>query len=232
MINVICLKHGNKYSSEYINKLYNMVERHLSMPHRFVCFTDNPEDINTDIEIRLLPTDNKYQGWWWKPYVFKQGHFEDSDVNLFIDLDMVIVNNIDQLLTYMPGKFMGLRDVSRVFRRVPDKLGSAILRWPANEYSDIWSILESNYFFTKKFPGDQDLIWHLHKNNIEFYPDDWIVSYKWEVRSRSDLVLTDSKWQFKDTKNPTINPNTCILAFHGTPNPHEVFDPIIVDNWQ
>lgn len=232
MINVICLKHGNKYSSEYVNKLYSMIQRHLSMPHRFVCFTDNPENINTNIDIRLLPNDDMYKGWWWKPYVFKQGHFEEGDINLFIDLDMVIINNIDRLLTYMPNKFIGLRDVSRVFRRVPDKLGSAILRWPANEYSDIWSTLESNCSFTKKFPGDQDLIWHLHKNNIEFYPDDWIVSYKWEVRRRADLVLTDSRWHFKDIKNPIVDPNTCILAFHGTPNPHEVFDPIIVDNWR
>jgi hypothetical protein len=209
-----------------------MVQRHLSIPHRFICFTDNPKDIDTNIEIRLLPEDKNYQGWWWKPYIFKQGHFNNGDVNLFIDLDMVIVKNIDQLITYMPDKFIGLRDVSRVFGTVPTKLGSAVLRWPANEYSDIWSTLELNYSFTKKFPGDQDLIWYLHRNSITFYPDNWIVSYKWEVRSRSELTLSNSVWNFKEVRNPDINPNTCILAFHGTPNPHDVKDPIILDNWR
>ena len=38
---VVCLKHGSKYSSEYVNKLYNMCKRHLTVPYEFVCFTDD-----------------------------------------------------------------------------------------------------------------------------------------------------------------------------------------------
>ena len=30
---IVCLKHGTKYSSEYVNKLYNMVKRHCTIPH-------------------------------------------------------------------------------------------------------------------------------------------------------------------------------------------------------
>ncbi|GAH56014.1 unnamed protein product, partial [marine sediment metagenome] len=46
MITVCCLKVGDKYSSEYVNKLYSMVERNLTVEHDFICITDNPEGVN------------------------------------------------------------------------------------------------------------------------------------------------------------------------------------------
>lgn len=209
-----------------------MIQRHLTVPHRFICFTDDPHNINPNIEIRLLPLDNKYSGWWWKPYVFKSGHFNNGDTNFFIDLDMVIVSNIDKLISYSPGSFMGLEDVGRVFGRGVDKLGSAILRWPANQYSDIWTSIEKDPSLMRKFHGDQDLIWNLYKREIKFYPADWIRSYKWEIRTRSELIRQSGGYVFKDIQNPKIHPDTAILAFHGTPNPHDVQDPIVVDNWR
>ena len=41
--NVICIKWGTKFGADYVNRLYRMVEKNLSIPHRFVCFTDNSE---------------------------------------------------------------------------------------------------------------------------------------------------------------------------------------------
>ena len=202
------------------------------MPHRFVCFTDNPAELNPHIEIRLLPNTHPYNGWWWKPYVFKEGHFSTGDVNFFIDLDMVIVSNIDKFMDYCPGEFLGLEDVGRVFKRGGPRLGSAVLRWPANQFSTIYTTIENDFNLTRKFQGDQDLIWDLCKDSIKFYPADWIRSYKWEVRTQSELIRKGTSWVFKDVRNPEVHPDTAILAFHGTPNPHEVNDLIIVDNWQ
>jgi len=231
MINIICLKHGTKYGPEYVNKLYNMITRHLTVPFDFYCFTENPSNLNPAIKIKPLPK-GLFSGWWWKPYIFKQGHFADGDVNLFFDLDMVIVGNIDKLVAYLPGEFVGLEDVGRVFRRVPQKLGSAILRWPSNHYSNIWEELETNPSQTKKFPGDQDWIWQLHKSTIKFYPETWIQSYKWEIRERGELTRVAGKNVFKTVRSPSMNPDCSVIAFHGTPNPEDVQDPIIVDNWR
>ena len=41
MKNVLCIKWGSKYSADYVNNLYSMVERHLSLSHRFVCLCFN-----------------------------------------------------------------------------------------------------------------------------------------------------------------------------------------------
>ena len=50
--NVICIKWGTKFGADYVNRLYKMVEKNLSIPHRFVCFTDNAEGLIEGIEVR------------------------------------------------------------------------------------------------------------------------------------------------------------------------------------
>ncbi len=231
MLNVICLKHGVKYDSVYVNKLYNMIQRNLTISHNFICFTDDPAGINPSIEIKLLPN-LQFEGWWWKPYIFKHDHFCSGDINLFFDLDMVIIKNIDHLATYLPEKFVGLRDVGRVF--VPDikKLGSAVMKWPAGQFSNVWTNLENNVSLCKRFRGDQDWIWYEIHNQVCFFPDDWIRSYKWEIRSRNELTDFGPNSTFSTIKDPYISPNTSVLAFHGNPKIHNISDPVIVNNWQ
>jgi hypothetical protein len=232
MLNIICLKHGTKYGPEYVNKLKNMVERNLMISHQFICFTDDATGLNKNVNTINLPRDPKIHGWWWKPYIFKKGHFGSGDTNLFFDLDMVIINNIDKLVNYMPGEFLGLKDVSRVFKKFPPKLGSAVLRWPSNSFSEIWDEMENNIDSVKKFHGDQDWIWKCCKNKIKFFPDEWIMSYKWEIRTQQELIKQDGRQIFKEIKDPIIPAETSVLAFHGTPNPEDVMDAIIVDNWR
>ena len=231
MLNVLCLKFGTKYSADYVNKLYNMVQRHLTVPHRFVCFTEDSTGLNSNIEIRTLPVDPGIKGWWWKTYLFKADHFIAGEPNLYLDLDIVIVNNIDKLVTEKPGNFMGFEDPSRVFSKQP-KLNSSVMRWQSGHLSDIWEIYTSNRLKAAGLQGDQDWIWRLHQDKIKFYPNPWIQSYKWQVRSHRELVRSGASQMFNTVRNPVINPDTSILVFHGTPNPDQVQDPIIVDNWQ
>jgi hypothetical protein len=232
MLNVICLKHGTKYGADYVNKLRNMVARHLTIDHRFVCLTDDTSQISRGIDIIDLPNDPQVSGWWWKPYIFKKGLFPKGDTNLFFDLDMVIVNSIDKLATYMPDRFVGLQDVGRVYRKFPEKLGSAVMKWPSGEYSNIWEDMVADFTRVKRMHGDQDWIWSLYKDEIVFFPEQWIMSYKWEIRKQSELIREMGRQIFAEIRNPEIPPDTSVLAFHGTPNPEDVQDPIIVDNWQ
>lgn len=54
-LSVVCFKwHTEGYratfTSEHVNTLRNMVARHYASPHRFICFTDDPEGIDSGIE--------------------------------------------------------------------------------------------------------------------------------------------------------------------------------------
>jgi hypothetical protein len=145
---------------------------------------------------------------------------------------MVIVNNIDQFINFNRGRLVGIEDVGRVWGNRPPKLGSAVLRWQGDHYHKIWAGIETDHTIVRKFHGDQDYIWSLCKNEIDFFPADWIRSYKWEIRNQTELIRQGSGYVFKNIASPTVSNATSVLAFHGTPNPHEVKDPIIVDNWK
>ena len=67
---VVCLKYGDKYSAEYVNRLYNMVKRNLTITYEFVCFTENSKGIDPHIRIEPLPG-LPVTGWWFKPMFFK-----------------------------------------------------------------------------------------------------------------------------------------------------------------
>jgi len=99
-LNVICMKWGTKYSSEYVNKLYSMVERNLSVPFRFVCFTDDADGIKDDVEIYSLPSvqipDGSPERGWRKLTVFGETEAQLKGRCLFLDLDVVIVGGLNQ----------------------------------------------------------------------------------------------------------------------------------------
>lgn len=230
MLKVACVKHGTKFPAYYVNRLKNMVQRNLASEHEFVCFTEDRSGVDAGITCLKLP-DLPLVGWWWKPYVFKPGHFDDGCDILFFDLDMVIVKDITALVDFMPGHFVGLRDVGRVFRGTRKKLGSAVMRWPANRFADIWTSIEKDSSLTERFRGDQDWIWQLYQGEIKFYPDEWIKSYKWEIRNKRELTGRGDEMRFDTVVDPVIRSDTCVLAFHGNPRLDVVNDPIILNNW-
>lgn len=227
---IICLKHGTKYNSIYVNKLYNMVRRHSTLPFKFGCITEDSIGLDPSIHIITLPNLD-ITGWWWKLWVFDK-NFPINGTILFMDLDIVIVKNIDNLWAYEPGKFCVIKDFNRTY--IPDykKFNSSIFKMDTGKFSHVWDNYIINSSLSKKMHGDQDWIAYQITEGFSFWPDNWIRSYKWEIRNRSDLVLENRKRRFKNIANPNIDSNTSILVFHGDPKPDEVFDPIIIDNWK
>jgi len=106
---VVCLKHGTKYSAEYVNTLYNMVSRNLTIDYEFVCITEDHNNINPQITILPLRTNENISGWWYKPMVFDPELGLEGNI-LFLDLDIVIFNNIDKLFTYESEKICIIKD--------------------------------------------------------------------------------------------------------------------------
>jgi len=58
------------------------------------------------------------------------------------------------------------------------------------------------------------------------------MSYKWEIRTQQELIRKRDKWVFKETRNPNVDKETSVLAFHGTPDLEDVEDKIIIENWR
>ena len=91
---VVCVKYGTKYGPDYVNKLYHGVQKNLTIPHNFICYTEDPSGL--DKEINVAPLNKGFDGWWNKASIFN-GSFQDGTKVIYIDLDMIIVGNIDYL---------------------------------------------------------------------------------------------------------------------------------------
>lgn len=212
MYNILCVKQGTKYSSEYVNKLYSMVQRHTTLPYKFYCFTDDTSDLHPDINVIPLPDEKLSKGWWYKLYMFNK-HFDPDTINFYLDLDVVIIDNIDCLLEYeMPG-LVGPLDYNRSRDSTTKHLNSSIMRWSQSDFTDLWDKFISNKSINQNLRGDQDYLFLHYEEDIFFFPDEWSVSYKWEFLKKSD-------------------PHTKILVFHGDPKPHQIDNGIVKQHWK
>ena len=228
---VVCLKHGKKYSADYVNNLYNMVSRNITLPFEFVCFTEDPLGIDEkNIRIFPLPKIDHAHGWWYKPLFFNKELPIKGNI-LYMDLDVVVFRNIDKLFSYCPDKFAIIRDFNRSLRKDWRKMNSSVFRTTVGEYHNLWEDFKkhvSNH--TARNRGDQDWMYK-HIKNHEFWPDEWIMSYKWEMRSKSSLTIVNGKRNFKDIDRPRVQPSTKIAVFHGDPKPHNCQDPWVIERW-
>ena len=92
--------------------------------------------------------------------------------------------------------------------------------------------IESPTTISKKFRGDQDWLFAEVTNNFEFWPDEWIQSYKWEMRGNPKLVWKNDHKDFEHIAEPTVKQNTCIAVFHGDPKPELCLDPWVRKYWK
>ena len=210
-----------------------MVKRNLTVPFEFVCFTENPLGINEEVTVKPLTLLAGVQGWWYKPLFFNPNLGLDGTI-LFLDLDLIVFKNIDKLFSYKPGQFLIIRDFNRHVIRNYDKFNSSVFRLTPGQHSNVYTdFVKSPVATSKRFHGDQDWIRASVKNGFEYWPDEWIQSYKWEMRDRNDLTkMPNGKRNFNHIGIPRIKNETNIAVFHGEPNPAECMDPWVVDNWQ
>jgi hypothetical protein len=220
-VNVLCIKWGTKYRSEYVNHLARGVRRFLTVPHRFVCLTDDPVGIDDDIETK--PLVEKLPGWWNKVALFKSQVHDLRGTLLFLDLDMVIIRNIDELLSY-PGKFVAFP----TFRN-EGEFASALLRFEIGRQNRVWDMFEPRAEgVIQEIYGDQNWInacctvtnCHEYTRRVrELWPEvtpggclidplprSWFPDFKGELQDRPQQLSDDAK----------------VIVFHGRPMVHEV----------
>lgn len=231
---VVCLKYGTKYGPEYVNNLYNMIKRNLTVEHEFVCFTEDSTGIDPNIRIEPIPLISGVEGWWYKPMFFDP-KLALHGIILFFDLDVIVFKNIDNLFTYHPNKFCIIRDFNRFAIKNYNKFNSSVFRLNTGMHSSVYTdFMKDPRAIIRRYHGDQDWIRATVKDGeFVFWPDQWIQSYKWEMRGRPRYDRQPrGQRDFETTGDPIINNETSVAVFHGDPNPHNCKDQWVVDNWK
>ena len=213
-INVLCMKWGTKYSPEYVNTLYSMVNRNLLRSFRFICLTDDPSGLNEKIETFPIPElsinlSGPERGWN-KLSVFSKPLYDIEGRVLCLDLDIIITGSLDELFDH-PGDVMIIRDwIKR------DGTGnSSVYRFDVGSHADILDRFQNSFDRTKQIHrNEQEFLSAalLEKKALSYWPDSWCKSFKRHCIKPFSFMLA----------RETIIPDDArIIVFHGKPDPHE-----------
>lgn len=207
---VVCVKWGNKYDAEYVNRLYRGVQRHLDRRHRFVCFTDDAEGLDDGIETERFPDENLHT-WWLKSTIFVAKLLRGRV--LYLDLDTVVVGSLDALFDSHTSRttitVLGTEHMRQEnYRR--NGYNSSVILWNAPAHAQIYTELVDNF----------DKI-----SSVVYKFDHWL-----EMLFGTDLdVIRVGDGELVGEYNPTMNEESCVLSsqtslvtFPLRPKPHEI----------
>lgn len=197
MLNVWCVYWGTKYPEYYVHRLKREVEKHLPIPHKFLCLT------NQKIEgVETVPEVSGKQGWWQKLDLLSF-----TGQNLYFDLDTVITGNLDV--------FVGTDKTLRILKNWSASghggCQSSIFYW-----EDARVIHDACNFINMPWPqtmaqagvpwGDQGVITDMRDSGlieVDYFDPKYALSYKYHCRNGL--------------------PEDCrVVVFHGDPKPEAV----------
>lgn len=162
VLEVACIKVGDRYGAEYVTRLAAGVARHLGRPHRFVCYTDRPVD---GIDCRPPLADPAVlPGWWQKVALFRG----DRPRTLFFDLDVVITGDLAPLADW-PEAVGIIQDWWQPC------FNSSVMLIDAGAAPQVWDRFGPRWM--RAMPGDQDWISFVRPDSATF-PATWCRSYK------------------------------------------------------
>lgn len=142
-----------------------MVERNLTIPHDFLCITDDP----TGVECKTLPVEEDLPGWWSKLTLFRKRSYGLKRI-LFLDLDVVITDNID-CFDVKDQEFVIIKDWNY------ESYNSSAFLLEIGSRRKVWDkFIKNKDRIMKTHHGDQDWITK-HAEGV-CWPVHWCVSFK------------------------------------------------------
>jgi hypothetical protein len=212
VVNVICMKWGPLYDARYVNHLRNMVRRHLSLEHRFVCFTDEARGIAPDIEVRPLPEVRVPPGperYWNKVGIFSKPLADLHGPALCLDLDVVIVANIDCFFG-QEGTCCIIRDYRNRQHGRPPSGNTSICRFEIGAHPEVLERFHSDTPAVQQtYLSDQQFI-SASLRPLTFWPREWCPSF------RKECMPAVPSCYFRTAPLPE---GARIVVFHGHPKP-------------
>jgi hypothetical protein len=200
MLNIICVKWGDKYNAYHVNRLYKMVEKNLNIPFEFYCYTDDASDIVPWINI--LSIEEEYDDVWNKLALFNF----DLGKTLYFDLDVIIQNNVEPLMqksfTLVQCYWKPLSEL-----KWPDhNINSSVMYWEGLENQHIYNDFKLNADTNMiKYYGIDHFIFH-NRYQVSHWNQGLIYSHGYGI---------DSNHWFKPDPQPYYKEDAIVCLLNG-----------------
>jgi hypothetical protein len=186
------------YQPEHVHRLWGMLSEHLTIPHRFICITDNADGL----ECETYPM-WKMEGFENYPsflpncfarlFIFsKEAKSIFGDKVLSIDLDCIITANIDSLIT---------DDSFKICKGYSAPYNGSMYQVRPGEHPEVWdSLSRKAHKMAQKqharegvqhYGSDQAWLSHMLPNYPMWYTPDGVYSYSKHING--DKVPDDAK---------------------------------------
>ncbi len=225
MLNIITVfKSGGEFSRDYVINLRRGVLQNLTIPHRFICLTndmpsntvdgvrhDDASFYDEDSLIEWKALEHDWPRHWskvemFRPDIEKYGRF------LFIDLSSVIVGSLDDMAA------VEHECVTRDFYHgVPSQ---SILMFSPGSMREVW----------EKFNEDPNRWISEGSKMVAPYFHDQILMADMDIPFWQD-VLPGQVVSFKKHCEQGVPVGARIIKFHGNPKPHEIVSGWLKGVW-
>jgi hypothetical protein len=220
----ICLKYGSLYGPEYVNRLLAGLRRNSVHDVNLWCMTDDRRGI--DPSVGVLPLSEEpfaarmeaalatapKRGRLKKISLFRPGLIPGHrGPILVLDLDVAITGPIDPLFDHAPGKVC-MRREWRGSSRAPSIGHGSVERFDPVLHPYLYEFMAQDPEAAVAFGGGSEQTYTsksaVQAGDFEPFPDDWIVSFKYDCRPPRPLNLLLQPRLPKDAK---------VVCFHGRP---------------
>lgn len=220
MTNILCVKWGTKYSSQYVNNLYAGCKKYYPSKFKFICYTDDTNGINPEIVCHQIESD--LEGWWLKLECL---NLYNDGTNILLDLDLVFLNKLERLnavktrtvsVLYSSWKEGYLQPRAREI--FPTLYNSSVMKWEGNQGGEIFKYFQKHKdMILFKYQGIDRFLFN-EPVDVDLLPTGIAYSYWKGVR------------YMKDTTPEKLRDDYEICIVNHNPKPHEI-DTWIRDYW-
>ena len=206
----------------YPETLHQQFERMSNLKVNHYCITDRPDEVgNWAVPITPFVTSS---GWWNKINLYSKDM--PSGVILYLDLDIVILQNFDEEINFMVESSESMKCVSDAIGWHESSFSSSLMCFESGIHDPIFQKFKANESNIKGLDGG-DQVWTApHLGDIKFLDQTFPnlkKNLKFDIASRSgnkfDIPLS-------------IDENIKLVDCGGRPKPHELGKlPYIKANW-
>ena len=209
--NILTVKFGNKYDSEFVNKLYREIcyfsrGYYINRWINFYCYTDNPEGLMHGINVIPAKTDPTLKGVWNKlrlfdpsmPYV-RKGHY-----NIYLDLDTFVQDCIFTRFSHFGEKdWSTLHVCGAPWKSDKNRYGrlssydvtihSSVMSWNALSQFEIWNHFSNNGlrdYYMRKYSGGMDRFLAHEDINMKTFKRGFVRSMKHDKNIKDAAIVS------------------------------------------
>jgi hypothetical protein len=213
---IICIKWGNRYGPEYVNRIYAMTARFTTPPFALYCFTDDSVGIRPEITCLPLPELGcehplNTPGKWRKTALWGDTLYGITGTCLYIDLDSVITRSLDEFFELgNPEDVYMARNWVKPFSGMGQ---SSVFRFTVGAHSYILNNFRANpQELATKYQFEQHYTTSNLKNGIKFWPHPLVVHFR-----RHCLGI----WPLRYLRPAKLHPKTIVVTFPSKPDPED-----------